>query len=45
MDARLQPNTIDSAENIGAAEIGDKLDPAILNEPSKAEQEMALKEK
>lgn len=44
VDARLQPNTIDSAENIGAAQIGDKLDPDILNEASKAEQEMALKE-
>lgn len=45
VDARLQPNTIDSAENIGAPQLGDKLDPDILNEASKAEQEMALKEK
>lgn len=44
VDPRLQPNTIDSAENIGAAQIGDKLDPSILDEASKAEQEMALKE-
>lgn len=45
VDSRLQPSTIDSAENIGAPALGDKLDPDYLNASSKAEQEMDLKEK